>query len=78
MGAQEPRPSSSYCQLTLLRYVDSKWPKDAWVILVGDEEYGAIEVLRQLGQCNKQNVLYQKSNELVCPMPIRIGQRLVR
>lgn len=59
--------SSAARQLTLLRYVRSLLPSVAQVLLVGDQEFGAIEVLKQLDQWHWQYVLRQKSSQLFRP-----------
>lgn len=59
--------SSAARQLALLRYVRGLLPLAAQVLLVGDQEFGAIEVLQQLDQWHWQYVLRQKSNQLFRP-----------
>ena len=59
--------NSSARQLALLRYVYGLLPDGAQVLLVGDQEFGAVEVLRQLDQWHWQYVLRQKSNQLFRP-----------
>ena len=57
--------SSAYKQLALLAYVRKLIPKGAAVFLVGDCEFGAVAVLRQLDQWRWWYVLRQKSDTLV-------------
>ena len=59
--------SSAARQLALLCYVYGLLPVGSQVLLVGDQEFGAIEVLKQLDQWHWQYVLRQKSNELFRP-----------
>jgi len=59
--------SSAARQLTLLRYVRTLLPKGAQVLLVGDQEFGAIAVLKQLDQWHWGYVLRQKSTQLFRP-----------
>ncbi len=54
--------SSAAKQVCLLKYVESLIPKNAPVFLVGDSEFGSIEVLRQLKQWHWCFVLRQKGN----------------
>ena len=58
--------SSAYKQRALLRYVRELLPKGATVSLVGDSEFGSIEVLRQLEDWNWSYVLRQRGNTKVC------------
>ena len=57
--------SSARKQLALLNYVRGLLPAEARVLLVGDSEFGAVEVLRQLDAWRWQYVLRQKSSHLV-------------
>lgn len=57
--------SSSIKQLALLNYVRRLIPAGIPVILVGDSEFGAVEVLRQLGAWGWYYVLRQKANHQV-------------
>jgi hypothetical protein len=59
--------SSAARQLTLLHLVRNLLPEDAQVLLVGDQEFGAIEVLKQLDQWHWGYVLRQKSTQLFRP-----------
>jgi hypothetical protein len=59
--------SSAVRQLALLRYVYGLLPKGAQVLLVGDQEFGAVEVLKQLDQWHWDYVLRQKSSQLFRP-----------
>jgi hypothetical protein len=54
--------SSAYKQLALLAYVRKLIPKGAAVFLVGDCEFGAVAVLRQLDRWRWFYVLRQKSD----------------
>jgi hypothetical protein len=56
--------SSAARQLSLLSYVRSLLPPDARVVLVGDQEFGAIVVLKQLDQWQWQYVFRQRKNQL--------------
>ncbi|MCZ7552554.1 MAG: IS4 family transposase [Anaerolineales bacterium] len=58
--------STAYLQLSLLRYVHSLLPKGIAVLLVGDCEFGAVEVLRQLDQWHWDYVLRQKTSTHTC------------
>jgi len=57
--------SSTRKQLALLSYVRGLLPEDARVLLVGDSEFGAVEVLRQVDAWRWKYVLRQKSSHLV-------------
>jgi predicted RNA binding protein YcfA (HicA-like mRNA interferase family) len=57
--------STSGRQLALLNYIHKLLPKDAHVLLLGDSEFGAIEVLKQLDQWKWKYVLRQKGSHLV-------------
>jgi hypothetical protein len=59
--------SSAARQLALLGYVCSLLPSDAQVLLVGDQEFGAIDVLKQLDQWHWHYVLRQRSSQLFRP-----------
>ncbi len=52
-------------QLALLHYIYKLLPSYTQVLLLGDSEFGAIEVLRQLDQWGWQYVLRQKGSHLV-------------
>ena len=54
--------SSAYKQLTLLNYVRTLLPCDAAIFLVGDCEFGSVEVLKWLDQWHWFYVLRQKSD----------------
>ncbi|RPJ37040.1 MAG: IS4 family transposase [Chloroflexi bacterium] len=56
--------SSAARQLALLGEVRCLLPPDAQVLLVGDQEFGAVEVLRQLDAWGWGYVLRQKSSQL--------------
>lgn len=58
--------SSASTQLALLRYVRSLVPPGIAVLLVGDSEFGAVEVLRSLDQWHWGYVLRQKTSTHVC------------
>ncbi len=57
--------SSSVVQLALLQYVKGLLPPNARVLLVGDAEFGAIDVLKHLDSWGWQYVVRQKSSHLV-------------
>jgi Transposase DDE domain len=57
--------STSGRQLALLNYVHQFLPADASVLLLGDSEFGAVEVLKQLDQWGWKYVLRQKGSHLV-------------
>lgn len=63
-------------QLALLRYVQGLLPAQARVELVGDGEFGAVAVLRQLTRWRWRYVLRQKSNTWVCVSRRRRWQHL--
>jgi hypothetical protein len=58
--------SSPQRQLSLLTYVHSLLPKGIAVLLVGDSEFGAVEVLRQLEGWHWDYVLRQKTSTHTC------------
>lgn len=58
--------SSAKVQLALLRYVHQLLPQGAQVLLVGDAEFGAVAVLRQLHTWRWWYVLRQRGNLLAC------------
>jgi hypothetical protein len=58
--------STGTTQLALLIYVHSLLPKGFAVLLVGDSEFGPVEVLRQLDQWGWGYVLRQKTSLHVC------------
>lgn len=57
--------SSSTAQLALLAYVRRLLPPASRVLLVGDSEFGAVAVLKQLDDWHWHYVLRQKSSHLV-------------
>jgi hypothetical protein len=57
--------SSTTKQLALLAYVRWLMPANTPVLLVGDSEFGAVEVIRQVESWNWQYVLRQKANHRV-------------
>lgn len=57
--------SSAYKQLALLAYVRGLIPPGVSVLLVGDNEFGAVEVLRQLDAWGWKYVVRQKTSHLV-------------
>jgi hypothetical protein len=57
--------STSGRQLALLNYIHKFLPADASVLLLGDSEFGAVEVLKQLDQWGWKYVLRQKGSHLV-------------
>lgn len=68
--------SSSHKQLALLAYVHSLLPAEARVLVVGDSEFGANEVLQQLDTWQWGYVLRQQPNWLVQPDDHQPWQRL--
>jgi len=58
--------SSSDRQLSLLGYVHSLLPRGMAVLLVGDCEFGAVEILRQLDRWHWDYVLRQKTSTHTC------------
>jgi len=68
--------SSAYKQLALLAYVPSLIPSGATVLVVGDSEFGASEVLKQLDVWQWGYVLRQQPNWLVQAEPHQPWQRL--
>jgi hypothetical protein len=58
--------STGTTQLALLTYVRSLLPKGFAVLLVGDSEFGPVEVLHQLDQWGWDYVLRQKTSLHVC------------
>ena len=52
-------------QLALLSYIHKLLPTDASVLVLGDSEFGAVEVLKQLDQWGWKYVLRQKGGHLV-------------
>jgi len=68
--------SSSLKQLALLAYVHRLLPPKAAVVLVGDNEFGAVEVQKQLQKWGWQYVLRQKGQYLVLAYRKRTAQRL--
>ena len=66
--------SSAAKQRALLNYVRELLPAGATVVLVGDNEFGSIEMLRQLEQWGWYYVLRQKSNVKVCVSTARKWQ----
>jgi hypothetical protein len=57
--------STSGRQLALLNYIHQLLPVDAHVLVLGDSEFGAVEVLKQLDQWHWKYVLRQKGSHLV-------------
>lgn len=57
--------SSSRKQLALLSHVRSLLPNNAKVLLLGDSEFGAVKVIRQVEKWGWNYVLRQKSSHLV-------------
>ena len=68
--------SSARKQLALLAYVRRLIPKDVPVFLVGDSEFGAVPVIRQLGKWHWDYVLRQKANHQVKLASSNTWQRL--
>ena len=59
--------STLQTQLALLEYVRSLLPKGIAVLLVGDCEFGAVEVLQQLERWHWDYVMRQKGRTHICP-----------
>jgi hypothetical protein len=59
--------SAPQTQLALLDYVRSLLPKGIAVLLVGDCEFGAVEVLQQLERWHWDYVMRQKGRTYICP-----------
>jgi hypothetical protein len=57
--------STSGRQLALLNYIRKLLPADASVLVLGDSEFGAVDVLKQLDQWGWKYVLRQKGSHLV-------------
>jgi hypothetical protein len=57
--------SSARKQLALLSYIRGLLPKDAKVLLLGDSEFGSIDVIRQVEKWHWHYVLRQTSSHLV-------------
>jgi Transposase DDE domain len=57
--------SSAYKQAALLSYVHSLIPSEVTVRIVGDSEFGAVEILQLLDDWQWQYVMRQKGNHLV-------------
>jgi len=57
--------STSERQLALLNYIRKLLPDDASVLVVGDSEFGAVEILKYLDQWGWKYVLRQKGSHLV-------------
>lgn len=68
--------SSGLKQGALLAYVHNLLPPQAPVLLVGDAEFGAVAVQKQLKKWHWQFVLRQKGLSLVLPFGQRTAQRL--
>ncbi len=63
---QSSKGHSSACkQLALLRYLHRLLPKGTPVSLVGDSEFGAVDVMRQLNKWHWHYVLRQKANNQI-------------
>jgi hypothetical protein len=58
--------STPHAQLALLAYVRSLLPRGIAILLVGDCEFGAVEVLKQLNAWRWDYVLRQKGRTHVC------------
>jgi hypothetical protein len=57
--------SSGLVQLALLQYVKGLLPSKVRVVLVGDAEFGAVQVLKHLDRWGWKYALRQKSSHLV-------------
>jgi hypothetical protein len=58
--------SSAFKQLALLSHVRALLPPHTSVVLVGDSEFGAVDVMRQLERWHWQYVLRQKASHQIC------------
>ncbi len=67
--------SSSHKQCALLAYVQKLMPSDASVVVVGDSEFGAMPVMRQLKQWKWSYVLRHKGDTLVFHPKLRTWVR---
>jgi hypothetical protein len=61
--------SSAYKQLALLNYIRKLLPVNAVVFLVGDSEFGAVEVHQWLDQWHWYYVLRLKSGHIILVEP---------
>jgi hypothetical protein len=61
--------SSAYKQRALLGYVRRLTPDRARVSVLGDSEFGSVEVMKQLEEWGFYYVLRQKGSHLVCSQP---------
>jgi hypothetical protein len=68
--------SSVSKQLALLAYVHGLLPPHTRVLLVGDAEFGQVELQKQLEQWRWRYVLRQKGRYLVLPFRQRLARRL--
>lgn len=68
--------SSAWKQMALLKYVHELIPAGSQVIVVGDSEFGAVEVQKLLKKWHWQYVLRQKGSDLVKRKGCRTWQRL--
>ncbi len=59
--------SSARRHLALLAYVRTLLPRQTPVLVVGDTEFGAVQMLKQLDRWHWHFVLRQKANFKVCP-----------
>lgn len=66
--------SAAQRQLALLVYVKTLLPRHTPVLVVGDTEFGAIQMLKQLDAWGWHYVLRQKANFKVCPKGKRTWQ----
>ncbi len=66
--------SSARLHLALLAYVRTLLPRHVSVLIVGDTEFGAINVLKQLEAWHWNYVMRQKANFKVCPKGQRTWQ----
>ena len=67
--------SSAYKQRTLLASVHKLMPEDAVVLVAGDSEFGAIDVLKQLDAWNWGYALRQKGNRIIQSSELTSPQR---
>ncbi len=67
--------SSGRKQLALLSYIRGLLPKGVPVLLVGDSEFGCVDVLKELKRWRWHYVLRQKASHLIKPMGQKHWQR---
>ncbi len=68
--------SAARLHLALPSYVKTHLPRHTRVLVVGDTEFGAIQVIKQLDAWGWHYVLRQKANFKACPKGQRMWQTL--